>query len=695
MDTISLKTGSLDLSFDQRTGALIRLTAPATGWTIHRREALGLSFRLLVPLNDELRNNNVYGELQTLAGFETGNDFVKLIWDGLTSEKGGKLDIKVTLTVKAEGRQAVFAMEIDNKSPYMVETAYVPYLGDLTRPEGAGYLKGFLYSYAAAQEWNMWPTFTNMLGYYGVDFPTQIEGGPMGSAPMSPFFLMRSENQGLYAGIKAPSEELVAWHAELRPGYGESIDARVPITDEIAGLPVHTRFAAVHECFIQPGDSRALTPVALEAYEGGWQQGVDIYKAWAATWLKTALPVAKWAREPHSWLQLHINSPEDELRLKFVDLPKVAAECAQHGVKAIQLVGWNHGGQDQGNPSHEPDPRLGTFDELKAAIAQCQRLGVKIILFAKFVWTDRGTKWFRDGLIDEAIKDPYGDYYLHPGYKYQTATQLLDINTKRLIPMCFASEKYMQVCRDEFQKIMDLGADGFLFDECLHHGPALLCFASNHGHRYGWPVYQNDRQFIRMLEKMPGLRPDFLFAGEACYDWELEAYNFSYHRSENKRHIALSRYMRPDAQLMTAVTGFDDRNMVNQCLLCRYVISYEPFNFKGWLHDYPDTVKYGNAMDALRTKYRAWLWDGEYRDQCGAKVTKLCGAPHQPYAVFRAQDGTDMLVICNYEDAPVTVNAVRDIGKAYAQYRAVEDDTLITARGGIVIPARSAVVLMG
>ena len=40
---------------------------------------------------------------------------------------------------------------------------------------------------------------------------------------------------------------------------------------------------------------------------------------------------------------------------------------------------------------------------------------------------------------------------------------------------------------------------------------------------------------------------------------------------------------------MTAVTGFNDRNMINQCLLYHYVISYEPYNFKGRLDDYPLT----------------------------------------------------------------------------------------------------------
>ena len=37
-------------------------------------------------------------------------------------------------------------------------------------------------------------------------------------------------------------------------------------------------------------------------------------------------------------------------------------------------------------------------------------------------------------------------------------------------------------------------------------------------------MYQNDRKFIHELAKTPGMREDFLFSGEAVYDWELEAY---------------------------------------------------------------------------------------------------------------------------------------------------------------------------
>ena len=698
MSTFVLENETLRLAFARENGALVGLSAPASGWAILDRPHLGLSFRLLMPLSEERRNNPVFGEKQKTTSIEVAPDRrgATLVWDGITSERGGAHAVKITLRVNLTARQAIFALTVENRSPYTVEAVYCPYLGDVQRPPGAAWFRTFIYNYATAQEWDLWPTFQNLRGYFGVDYPTQYAPWSPGiGAPMSPFFLLRSADQGLYVGVADADNALVAWHCELRPGYGSSIDARAPEGAQIGGKDVATRFAAVHMPYILPGETRALTPVALEAFQGGWQRGVDIYKAWRSGWMSTPA-VPAWAREPHAWQQLHINSPEDELRLRFVDLPGVGEECARHGVKAIQLVGWNDGGQDQGNPSHDPDPRLGTFEELKAAIAKIQAMGVKVVLFSKFTWADRATERFRTELIHQAIKDPYGDYYHYPGYQYQTPTQLLDINTRRLIPMCFLSEAYLRVCEAEFQKALDLGADGILFDECLHHSPALLCFDTAHGHRYGAMVYANDRELIRRFKRLSDrVKADFLFAGEACYDWEMEAYHLSYHRSENKQHIPLSRYLLPDAPLMTAVTGFNDRNMINQCLLYRYIISYEPYNFKGRLDDYPLTLDYGKRMDALRAELREYFWDGEFRHEVGAAVT--CeGEPHHPYAVFISRaSGKRGVAVANYDETrAVTVQVRLDDGSALSRYRLVDDPQWRDVAGGVVIPPASAAVVI-
>ena len=589
MPVIILENKTLKLEFDTRNGALVRLTSKLTGWELLNRPRLGLSFRMMLPLPGK-RNNDVLGEKQAVTAFKIGKNKKELtfVWDGVNSEFGGHHKIKVTIKIKLTDKQAIYYSTIKNESPYIVENFYCPYIGDLQHPKTDEWLKFSTPSYAFINDWNLWPEFTNTKGYYGVDYPIQI----CGNFTYQVFVLLRTPKQGLYMGQATNSCEPHAWHAELRPGWSSEMEKKVPETLTLAGKDVHTRFGAIHIPYIQPGETRELTPIVLQAYKGDWHAGADIYKEWQSKWLKMPEKTS-WAKGVHSWLQLHINSPEDELRIKFKDLPKVGEECAKHGVSAIQLVGWNDGGQDQGNPSHSPDPRLGTFKELKEAIAKIHALGVKVVLFAKFTWADQGTKDYLKKYRKLAIKDPYGDPYYHPGYQYQTATQLLDINTKRLIPMCFQSKAYLKICEKEFKKTLALGAAGILFDECLHHANTQVCFDKNHGHRYGAPTYANDRQLIRNFKKLSDkVNKDFLYAGEALYMWEFEVYECSYFRSGARDHTPISRYVFPSANIMTAITGFEDRNMVNQCLLYKYVISHEPYNFKGHLEDYPVTLEY-------------------------------------------------------------------------------------------------------
>jgi hypothetical protein len=438
MNTFTLENKTLTLIFGSECGILAGLSSKLTGWEILNRPHLGLSFRLLLPLPGR-RNNPVFGEKQKLTALEIGEDgrTATFFWDGVTSEYGGDHAIRLTARVTLTDFQAIFSIQIENYSDYIVENVYYPYLGDVQHVPGDKWLRGFLYDYATAHEWPIWPEYRNLRGYHGMDFPTQFSPwSGFAGTPMSPFFLLRGQNQGLYTGAVAPESELMVWHTELRPGWSTAMTSQVPENLTISGKNVATRFAAVHVPFLQPGESRILIPVAMQAYQGDWHAGVDIYKTWRSGWM-TKVTAPEWARQPHSWQVFQLNSPEDDLRMPFKNLVKVGEDSARQGIKALHLIGWNNGGQDQGNPSHDPDPRLGNLGDLKEAIVKIQAMGVKVILFTKFTWAYRATEWFRKDLVRLSIKDPYGDYYLYPGYQYQTATQLLDINTKRLIPMCF------------------------------------------------------------------------------------------------------------------------------------------------------------------------------------------------------------------------------------------------------------------
>ena len=691
MTTLVLENKTLKLEFNKENGALTRFSSKLTGWKILDRPERGLSFKLMVPVPGQ-RNNLVLGEKQALTKVTVNKSRKEatFVWDGLTSEKGGALDIQVEIQVKLIGDAAVYYSRITNRTDLVVENVYVPCIGDVQRPKGSDSLRVLTNGYAGPNDCSLFPKFINNKGYFGVDHPSLW----MGQNPQQPFLVVDGKEEGFCAWTYDTKGEIVGWHFELFPGYDESMIAHVPTTAKIGSKDVFTVFDAAHVPFILAGETRDLTPIALQCYQGTWHHGVDIYKAWE----KKVLPLPKlpkWLDEPHAWLQIHINSPEDELRIQFKDLPQVAAECARHGVKAIQLVGWNDGGQDQGNPSHNPDPRLGTWDELKDAIAQIQAMGVKLILFSKFVWADQGTEWFKKELHHLASHDPYGNYHVYGGYQYQTASQLLDINTKRLIPMCFQSDKWFDICAKEFKKLVDLGADGMLYDESFHHSPSKMCFHPKHGHRYGASSYARDNDFIRHLGKFVGKKKDFMMGGEANYPYQYGVYHVSYHRTEDAGHIPMSRFIHPESRVMTAVTGFNDRNMINQCLIYNYVVSYEPYNFKGRLDDFPNTIAYGKQMDTLRAELADYFWYGEFRHTVGVKVT-CKGKDHPSYGVFiNRKTGKLGVAMANYDlKKAVTVKAVPEKGRKLAKYRIVGETEWKPIRSGITIPARGAVVVI-
>jgi hypothetical protein len=197
--------------------------------------------------------------------------------------------------------------------------------------------------------------------------------------------------------------------------------------------------------------------------------------------------------------------------------------------------------------------------------------------------------------------------------------------------------------------------------------------------------------FRRMIDER---NADFLMAGEACYDLEYRHYSISYFRIPNPNHVPIQRYMDPRAGIMVGVAGFHDRGTLNQCLLYRYIASYEPFNFKGRLDDFPRTLEYGKKVDALRRRYREFLWRGEFRHTRGAEV-RSGGQSYPWYSVFRSgSGGRQAVVVANFsrdEELEASVELAgtgRDLAVA-----SPEAPDPRPARGKIVLPPLSCAVV--
>ena len=143
--------------------------------------------------------------------------------------------------------------------------------------------------------------------------------------------------------------------------------------------------------------------------------------------------------------------------------------------------------------------------------------------------------------------------------------------------------------------------------------------------------------------------------------------------------------------MLAAVSGFDDREQLNMILLRRCVIQYEPFLYKGYLSDFPMTVAYGKKIDALRSKYKAYLWDGEFRDTLGAEVS--ANGSHR-YSVFVADGGKRAVVIINQEFNKAIAAQVKLLHASRIVMATPEEPDAQPTTGTIQIPARSAAVVM-
>jgi hypothetical protein len=146
--------------------------------------------------------------------------------------------------------------------------------------------------------------------------------------------------------------------------------------------------------------------------------------------------------------------------------------------------------------------------------------------------------------------------------------------------------------------------------------------------------------------------------------------------------------------MLVGLWGYDDREKINMCLMYRYLISYEPLNFKGRLDDFPLTVEYGKRVDALRKRYRAELWDSFFQDTLGASVT-VAGRAHDAYTVYRQPEtGALTLVVANH-DPSESIEAVVTIDGANASLASAspEKPELVRMRGPLVVPPRSVAVV--
>lgn len=672
-----LENDNIYAVFDLNSGSLMDLVNKKTGWKVLSDRKYSCSFRMKIKLANG-SNLNIDGKTQQKPIVKVDKKQITFTWNEIkTNDKN--LSISFTGKVNIHDREGlVYSGEVRNNSDAVIEELVWPYVGDISIPKGSPIFQHQHINYSNLTSTEIYPT-------------TQNYGGSS-SLPVNSFALFNNLKEGLYVSSKDQNlSEYVNCRYNILPSddLSKIIGSAWSKKDNGERLKMRMEIQAIRMIFVQPYSEVKLVDVVLTPYTGTWHVAVDIYKEWRATWY-VAPHRPDWIKRVNSWQQLQINSSEDYLNFPYKDLVSYARDCKKYGVDAIQLTGWNLGGQDKCIPSHSTDPRLGTFEDLKKAIAESKKMGVNILLFTKFTWAEVTWEGFPQ----------YKDYIAwtrnlqecdHGGYSYNTFSQFKGISIRRFKVLCMNEDGCRSLLKKEFQKCLDLGAQGMVYDENQHHAGNWQCFNFNHQHQKPVSLYKGGdllgRDFMEMVKKQ---NPDFFMAGEACYD--LQAKYYGTYTREDVRHTAGMRYIDPELPIACAVMSHNDRDKINSSLRCRYSISYEPRNFKGRLSEFPRIMEYGMKVDSLRKKYSNFLWDGEYRDVLGATVR----GKDVIYSVFRCRsNGKKAVVVLNINtNKPVRASVSIDGSKNSLIMVSPEKMDPVIFNGSVTIQPQSAIVIM-
>lgn len=675
-----LENQNIRAVFDLNTGALVQFENKKENWKIMGREQNGRSFEMSIKLeNGQMAGAD--GNNQDKPRVDITPESLTFIWNDIKVSSSAVMPVKIKFTgsVKLTEKGLEYSGEIVNQSKCILEQLSWPLVGEFVTPEGSGKLLFQYMSYTKFNSVELYPGVSS--SYTGwCNFPEAA------------FALFHNGNQGLYVSSKdIKLDEYIRCMYEIIPerNYGKIAGGVLSKKDNAERKNMRLQIKANRSVYAQPNTITNVVPVVLQPYAGSWHNGADIYKEWRKTWYVTPHR-PEWIKKVNTWQQLQINSSEDFLGFRYNDIVRYAKECKQYGVDAIQLTGWHLGGQDQGVPGHDVDPRLGTFDQLKNAIAESQKIGVKILLFTKFTWIDLTSGLYEKTYRKFIARNVFDEPCLHPGYNYNTYTQLLGINTRRFGVLCLESDGCRKELCGEFQRCLDLGAAGMVYDENQHHAGHMLCFDKSHGHRIPGFLYRGadllGRDFMEMTKKSD---PDFVMTGEGPYDLQSKYY-VTYTRAD-VNHIPVLRYIDSELPVACAVTDHNDRNRINMCLKNKYALSYEPRSFKGNLSEFPRMMEYGQKVDQLRKKYADLLWYAEYKDVLGASV----GGKNITYSVLeRKADHKKAVVVLNTNTSETAFATIKiDQSSKPLVYVSPDRPEAVEFSGEITLQPQSAIVV--
>lgn len=601
-----LTNSIITLEFDRDHGVITKFIHEKLQINLVGESRLAENFRLLLPL-PHWRGHYIWGKEQKLDSCKITSNQAVLLWRGLQT-KEGFFDIDVKLIVDLKDDDATFHIEIENRSDFIVEEVFTPALGGMNNPEEKEDWKLQYHQMWMAHERHFYRDFPHV--GLGQDHPLWLH--MYDSLPWCDLY-HEQERKGVYIGNHDLEPRCSMIAQQLFPNF--AFDKRWPDPDEVDdNVPIGSTLAWVSFPFIPSGECWQGPPIVFHFHQGIWYAAADYYRKW----FDTHFPFDKsqsWLYHEDAWQSTIISFPDDTFNYTFKDLPDVARHAKKYGIRVIQIDGWDIGGLDRGFPDYRPDPRLGTKEELEAAISECEEMGVHFLMFGNIQVANLETDWFKEELYQYTQKDYWGNEPGCFGWGYHTCLGFAGPAASKQVVMDVTT-KFKDIMLEQLRNMADMGPAGLQLDKTN----AL------HGMSYGLEKDKDvafRRELINMMAETKAYgqqrNPDFHLATEAWLDRMVPIIDAAYTRFFDKDHVPVFEYVFPEYRMTNCLMAID-YGLINNCVRYGHIINMEAKNLHGTAVNEQKMSQYTEEVLKIRRRLKEVLWYGRLEEPLKVKA---------------------------------------------------------------------------
>ena len=481
-DLKEFETPLCTLRLDSVTGNLCGITWKNPKLEIIQEPRLGENFRLRFP-RPGYEANYFLSSQQKVSRIEERPDGVTCHYDSLRNARE-EINVKAAYHLRAVEGRLEFSLEIENSTDLPLAEVFFGIIGGqnglVNRQDTESLVPGLFTNLAPGHLSAVSPgvmaeaTWAFVIPRRGSNTrdSTWSWDGRSSTIPR------RTWDFTMPTTIPSPGwpASTMSFVLSPKPPWWETSGRRPPTCP--ADEPIGLTMGWLNFPYAKKGTSR-FGPVALQVHPGDWHEGSALYRKWFDQHFQVRRPPT-WLRKEMAWQSVIISNCEDEVLYRFKDWPKLAADAKKYDVTTFEILGWNVGGIDRGYPQYTPDPRLGTREEFRQALAEIRRIGVHPLLFANIQVADTATPLFKEKLHRYAVMGEWAPDYPLMGWGEGTISARLGLTRSNMTMVSPSHPEYRKLLVDQFVERVKDGGEGFQFDKAGMTGSSGLQSGSAH-----------------------------------------------------------------------------------------------------------------------------------------------------------------------------------------------------------------------